>query len=160
MTKYTLPLLLAILLAANGCAPVGPPTGPSLGDTKTRPNDGAVMVHVPAGEFEMGTAGIPLEHPVHTVTLDSFWIDRTEVSNAQFQQCVEAGECEDPTCWKENDLVRDNEDFGGPEQPVVCVNWYQARDYCEWVGGRLPTEAEWEYTARGPDGLTYPWGNE
>ncbi len=156
MTKYILPLLLAILLAASGCVP---DTGPSLGDTKTRPN-GTVMVYVPAGEFEMGTDGIPLEHPAHTVALDSFWIDRTEVTNAQFQQCVEAGKCKDPTCWKENDLIRDNQDFGGPEQPVVCVNWYQARTFCEWTGARLPTEAEWAYTARGPEGLEYPWGNE
>jgi formylglycine-generating enzyme required for sulfatase activity len=160
MTKHALPFLLIVLLAASGCAPGTTPTAPSLGDTTTRPSDGAVMVYVPAGEFEMGAPGIPLEHPVHTVALDGFWIDRTEVSNAQFQQCVEAGECEQPSCWKEADLIRDNDDFGGPEQPVVCVNWYQARAYCEWTGGRLPTEAEWEYTARGPEGLEYPWGNE
>ena len=155
-------IILSILAAwlvffASGC---GPGAGPSLGDSATRPADGMPMLYVPAGEFEMGLDGIPFEQPAHAVALDSFWIDRTEVSNAQFQQCVDAGECDVATCWGDNDLVRDNDKFGGPEQPVLCINWYQAQAYCEWAGGRLPTEAEWAYTARGPDGLEYPWGNE
>jgi eukaryotic-like serine/threonine-protein kinase len=137
-----------------------PPEGPSLGDTTTRPSDGMVMVYVPAGEFEMGNTEIPLEDPAHTVALDSFWIDRTEVSNVQFQRCVKAGVCDEPSCWRDRDLIRNNSDFNGLEQPVMCVDWHQARAYCEWAGGRLPTEAEWEYTARGPEGLEYPWGNE
>ena len=171
-TPILLPLFVILLIfAASGCkpdmvAPMATPTkepasgGPSLGDTRIRSSDGMLMVYVPAGEFEKGIADIPLERPAHTVALDSFWIDRTEVSNAQFQRCVEAGRCDQPSCWKDNDLIRDNDDFGGPEQPVVCVDWYQARTYCEWTGGRLPTEAQWEYTARGPEGLEYPWGNE
>jgi formylglycine-generating enzyme required for sulfatase activity len=161
MKKHILFFAILSTFVTNSCAPTARPTpeGPSVGDTVTRPADEMVMVFVPAGEFEMGNNDIPLEGPAHTVALDSFWIDRTEVSNQQYQRCTEAGACDQPLCWR-NDLVWDNDDFGNPEQPVVCVDWHQARAYCEWVGARLPTEAEWAYAARGPEGLEYPWGNE
>jgi serine/threonine-protein kinase len=115
------------------------------------------MVYVPAGKFLMGsTRGDPdaydNEKPQHTVYLDAFWIDSTEVTNAQYRKCVEAGACEEPGCW-------DDEMDNAPQQPVVCVTWSDARDYAAWVGGRLPTEAEWEKAARGTDGRIYPWGN-
>jgi hypothetical protein len=93
--------------------------------------------------------------PAHTVALDALWIDRAEVTNAQYRECVEAGACVAPmTC-----------DWGDPaygdglkeDHPVVCVDWEGAKAYCEWAGGRLPTEAEWEYTARGPGGRVYPY---
>lgn len=136
--------------------------------------DGMVMVYVPAGEFEMDSDEEEVEHasqtcseyrdgcrrdwfvdeqPVHTVALDGFWIDQTGVTNTQYQTCVEVGRCDEPMCWSDDD-------FNGPDQPVVCVTWDQAQDYCAWVEGRLPTEAEWEYAARGPEGRRYPWGDE
>ncbi len=157
-------LFFAVLFtfAASGCASIAKLTseGPSLGDTITRPADEVVMVYVPAGEFEMGVADIPLEEPVHTVVLDGFWIDRTEITNQQYRRCTEAGVCDKPSCWEGREFLWDNDDFNRPEQPVICVNWHDARAYCEWAGGRLPTEAEWAYAARGPEGLMYPWGNE
>jgi formylglycine-generating enzyme required for sulfatase activity len=139
----------------------------------TRPRDGAVMVYVPSGTFQMGSTDAEVdqalemcneaigncergwfenEQPAHTVTLDSFWIDQYEVSNAQYHQCVTAGACEASSYW-------DDADFNGDEQPVVGVSWYNAQTYCEWIGGRLPTEAEWEYAARGVEGNVYPWGD-
>jgi formylglycine-generating enzyme required for sulfatase activity/serine/threonine protein kinase len=120
---------------------------------KTRASDGMLMVYVPAGEFEMGSnTGDSDEQPVHTVYLDAYWIDQTEVTNGQYQRCVQAGQCE-PSEY------RNDRDFNGELQPVVGVDWFNARAYCEWAGAQLPSEAQWEKAARGTDGRTYPWGN-
>jgi formylglycine-generating enzyme required for sulfatase activity len=128
-----------------------PITG-SLPQTKTS-TDGAPQVLVPAGPFTMGSDnGEVDEAPAHTVTLDAFYIDQYEVTNARYKSCVNAGECQEPGC---------SDRYGNPDKknhPVVCVTWSQARTYCEWRGDRLPTEAEWEKAARGTDERTYPWG--
>jgi formylglycine-generating enzyme required for sulfatase activity len=119
------------------------------------------MVYVPGGTFRMGsTEGHSREQPVHVVTLDSFWIDRTEVANSQYARCVVDGICSLPSST--GSYTRDSY-YGDSEYddyPVIYVSWYDADAYCQWAGGRLPTEAEWEYAARGPDGHIYPWGND
>jgi serine/threonine-protein kinase len=123
---------------------------------QVREKDNMEMVYIPPGEFEMGSEdGDDDESPVHTVYLDAYWIDKYEVTNAQYALCVQAGECDVPdTCSNYGNAEYD-------DHPVVCVTWYDAQTYAEWVGGRLPTEAEWEKAARGGlEGQRYPWGNE
>ena len=127
-----------------------PPTETSIGKTQISPIDGMVMVYVPIGNFIMGSNGRDSdEKPVHTVYLDAYWIDQTEVTNAMYRKCVAEGVC------------TENEDYGNSfngDQKPVGVDWYQAKAYCEWAGRELPTEAQWEKAARGEDGRTYPWG--
>ncbi len=95
--------------------------------------------------------------PVHPVTMSTFEMLRTEVTGIQYQQCRASGDCTepvvyDPSCnWNES---------GYEGHPVNCVSWQQAADFCTWVGGRLPSESEWEYAARsGGLSITYPWGD-
>jgi formylglycine-generating enzyme required for sulfatase activity/dienelactone hydrolase len=134
-----------------------PTLAPPAEDTRARPADGMTMVHVPGGEFRMGHTW-SLEDRVHTVDLDSFWIDQTEVTNAHYRHCVEAGACRAPTTcnWGEPTYG----DASKTDHPVICVTWQASADYCRWAGGRLPTEAEWEYAARGPQATLYPWGDD
>ena len=94
--------------------------------------------------------------PVHEVTVSGFCLHRTEVTVSEFGQCVQEGTCAEPDMGG-----RCNWRFPGRERhPINCLDWSQAQSYCAWRGGRLPTEAEWEYAARGVDGRLYPWGNE
>jgi len=112
-------------------------------------------VTIPAGEFQMGSEnGDDNEKPVHTVKVDEFEIGKYEVTNRQYVQCVKAGICSSPV----NKIYTAQ---GYELHPVTDVSWYDANTYCGWVGGRLPTEAEWEKAARGGlEGKTYPWGDE
>jgi len=118
------------------------------------------FVYVPAGEFTMGKENIlPDEfNPAHKVTLAGFWIHQAEVTNQQYARCVEAGVCSVP-----------NKEQGYPywysqpdkiNAPVVGVTWSQAKQFCEYIEARLPTEAEWEKTARGTKDEVYPWGTD
>ncbi len=140
-----------------------PPTftpTPGIGSTKNG-EDGMTLVFVPAGEFTMGSdTGESDEQPTHSVNLDAFWIDQTEVTNAMYAQCVEDGDCSPPASVKSytHDSYYGNLEFD--DYPVIYVDWNRANAYCSWAGRRLPTEAEWEKAARGEDGRTYPWGEE
>jgi formylglycine-generating enzyme required for sulfatase activity len=113
------------------------------------------MLLIPGGEFQRGADdGLQDTRPMRRLYLSSFWIDQYEVTNEQYQQCVQAGVCSSP---------KDREAFDDPghaQHPVINVTWLQARAYCHWTGRRLPTEAEWEKAARGTDGRRYPWGDK
>ncbi|MBI2374374.1 MAG: SUMF1/EgtB/PvdO family nonheme iron enzyme [Deltaproteobacteria bacterium] len=122
------------------------------------------MAKIPTGPFLMGcnrppdtSCGDDEALPARTIWLDEYAIDETEVTVSAYRECVDAGWCNRPeaiaTACNWGAVDRD-------EHPVNCVTWVDAEDYCAWVGKRLPTEAEWEKAARGPDGLIYPWGNE
>ena len=94
------------------------------------------------------------DSPQHLVSLDAYWIDINQVTNSQYQRCVNAGACFEP------EDLRYSADPNFSDHPVVFVSWYDARRYCQWEGKRLPGEAEWEKAARGNQGWIYPWGNE
>ena len=130
-------------------------------DPNIRAKDNAQMVSIPPSEFMMGAAnGAVDEKPVHEVSLSAYRIDAYEVTNAQYALCVADGVCTWP---HESKSFRRPSYYGNPEYdnyPVIYVDWDQAETYCEWAEGRLPTEAEWEFAAKGPDGNTYPWGNK
>jgi formylglycine-generating enzyme required for sulfatase activity len=122
--------------------------------------DGATLVYVPEGEFIMGSNFGSDEQPTHTVYLDAFWIDQTEVTNAMYAKCMSAGACQPPlgNSSSTRSSYYGNSEFN--DYPVIYVDWNQAKTYCAWAGRRLPTEAEWEKAARGTDGNIYPWGND
>ena len=163
------------------------------GDTMLSPKDGMTLIYVPAGEFEMGSEaeeGLAAcrelyepfsdrecergwyedEEPRHNVYLDAFWIDKTEVTNAQFATFLkdQGNQSEGGETWLDTDdddvqIGQNGSQWqpqsGYEDHPVIEVTWYGAQAYCAWAGRRLPTEAEWEKAARGENGLTYPWGN-
>ena len=147
-------------------------------DDQIRQQDEMRMVFIPQDVFQMGSSEIEIEvaidlcyqhyhicnqwfydreGPLHTISIGDYWIDQTEVSNAQYRLCVEAGVCEQPLDCNKGDPTYS--DPAKATHPVVCVNWEDALNYCHWVGARLPTEAEWEYAFRGDNRSIYPWGD-
>jgi formylglycine-generating enzyme required for sulfatase activity len=118
----------------------------------TAPDD---MVLVPGGEFTMGSpAGDADEQPAHRVLVDSFFMDKYEVTVRQYGVFLQEAGGDRPSEWKTmNKTANQN-------RPVMGVDWADAVRYCKWAGKRLPTEAEWEKAARGTDGRLYPWGND
>jgi len=111
------------------------------------------QVYIPAGEFRMGQNTGFIGYTAHKVYLDAYWIDQTDVTNAMYAICLQAGQCRQPARY---DQYFDNPKYA--DYPVVYVNWYAAQAFCRWRGGNLPTEAQWEKAARGLDGRPYPWG--
>ena len=175
---------------ATAAATPDPPTltpapTPGIGATQVY-IDSMVGLYVPAGEFLMGSTDAdkdrqPDEKPQHTVYLDAYWIDQTEVTNVMFTKFVaatnyrtdaengESGYVFDVATGKWSDTKGANwlhprgpsSNIDGQENhPVVQMSWNDAKAYCEWAGRQLPTEAQWEKAARGTDGRLYPWGNQ
>ena len=133
------------------------------------------MILIPGGEFFMGSEekdALDTEKPPHRVKLTPYCIDELEMTVAQYKECSDRGGCRragKENVWPGiNDAQRKIYDplcniadpVGKAKHPINCIDWDQAREACESRGGRLPTEAEWEFAARGPDGRVYPWGDE
>jgi eukaryotic-like serine/threonine-protein kinase len=161
--KRILVFLAACLFVTLGCQfLLGPGVSSDVNIIQqVAPKDGMVMVYVQAGKFTMGSNSYDDEKPIHKVTLHAYWIDQTEVTNALYVKCVDAGVCQPPSSPASS--MRSGLYYGNPEfndYPVIHVDWNKAKTYCKWAGRRLPTEAEWEKAARGTDERTYPWGND
>jgi len=144
---------VGFVLAFSGCA-----------RESIRAIDGMAVTRIPAGEFIMGADdGDPEEKPRRLERTGEYWIDKYEVSNAQFEKFLAA--VARLTDAEGHPLI-DPDVPGWPapagreNHPVTVATWYGAAAYAAWVGGRLPTAAEWEKAARGTDGRTYPWGEE
>jgi len=169
------------------------PSGPVSGEESINPIDGLTVIYIPHGSFTMGSEtnytrrkGFCLT-PRHKVTLDEYWMDKTEVTVAAFRKFVSDtsyvtdGEKNGNAGWiwsySINDWKKVDSPDSGPnwkrplggkhdptgieDHPVTQISWYDAAAYCEWTGGRLPTEAEWERGARGDkDARAYPWGGD
>ena len=134
------------------------------------------MVLIPAGNFPMGTNSELANtdrKPLHNIHLDAFYIDKHEVTNAQYEEFILAGGYQNRKLWtaagwnfiQENQIKTPlkygkNSVSTEPDHPVIGVSWYEASAYATWLGKRLPTEAEWEKAARGTEGNLYPWGDE
>lgn len=165
MIRSIATLGLTVLVLGQGCAfsRLTPHASSALGGLTTD------MVHVPAGGFLMGSTdrdgkigfevGVD-ELPQRKVHVRGFYIDRYEVTEAQFLEFLRAtGSKKFPGYWKEAGRA-DHFPDGYDNHPVSDVDWFDAESYCKWAGKRLPTEAEWEKAARGEDGRLWPWGNE
>lgn len=164
-------LAFFLLLTAFSCN-IATPTSASPGNTPgptedpscavvTSP-DGAELIHIDAGSFQMGspaTSTVEDEKPQHLVSLGCYNIYKKEVTNKMYAACVQAGVCM-PIVELDEGMTSHASDPAYADYPAVGVDFNMAKDYCSWIGGRLPTEAEWEYAALARTNFVYPWGNE
>lgn len=134
--------------------------GPTPSETsRARPATSGAMVRIPAGRLTLSPApDARLGARGRRVTIAAFEMDRTEVTVAEYEACVEAGGCTEAAQGSRYDACNWKRP-GRRSHPINCVDWDQANAFCSWSGKRLPTAAEWEYAARGTDGRKYPWGN-
>lgn len=130
-----------------------PPVGT---DRNTSSSIPAGMISIPQGDFKMGRDdGNEFESPAHSATVQPFYIDKLEVTNQDYSEFIRQQRRQAPVNWVDGAYSPGEAKF-----PVVNVSWFDARDYCEWRGKRLPTEQEWEFAARGKENLLYPYGNQ
>jgi formylglycine-generating enzyme required for sulfatase activity len=143
----------------SGAAAGGPATTPGAGQPFVEAVSRVKFLWIPGGRFHMGDNRFPDEQPVHPVHVSPFWMEETPVTNEQYAVFLKVTGHREPPCWRDRR-------YSAPEQPVVGVSWNDARAFCRWLApacGRrvtLPSEAQWEFAARGTDGREYPWGNE
>jgi len=147
----------AVMTAISTSLPTEAPLPAEIRDAKN-----VSMSLISAGEFTMGSddAGDAGSRPAHTVYVEAFYIDKYEVTNEMYDVCAYAVECRKPL---QTGSVTRTTYYNNPvfaNYPVIYLDWKMAKAYCEWRGARLPTEAEWEKTARGTDERIYPWGSE
>lgn len=127
---------------------IAPTPSLGIGSSDVRESDAMVVMYVPAGEFIMGyDQGRFDQVPAHSVYLDSYWIDQTEITVGMYDACARAGQCPES-----------GSATAAQNTPIYNAPWQAANAYCAYVGARLPTEAEWEKAARGADERLYPWG--
>lgn len=127
-------------------------------ETEEAIGTGVTWVPLAGGTFPMGSTLSGNEQPVHSVNIQAFSMAMTETTVEQYMACVTQGPCTDPATWSSNCYWNR---AGFEKHPINCIDWNQAGAYCQWIGGRLPSESEWEYAARsqGQD-ITYPWGED
>jgi len=169
------------LRATEAIAPTVTATSISPSVTPTVPSP--IWLNIPTGDFVMGSSETEIEialsecnategqetgqpcqrgwfnEPQRLVHVNGFKITKHEITNAQYKVCEAAGVCAKAGRIVTDNNIRYDSGYFADDYPVMAVNWYDAATYCGWIGGRLPTEAEWEYAARGTDGRRYPWGN-
>ncbi len=157
-------LALFVFLGILGWSKALIPSSANLSTSNLRPGsmsmspvDGVYAIYIPAGDFMMGHARDVNSSPVHSVYLDAYWIDQTEVTNAMYAKCVEAEKCFFYVKHSTEEIHYHEPAY--PNDPVVFITWFDAVNYCQWAGKRLPTEAEWEKAARGIDRRPFPWGD-
>ncbi len=144
-------ILILSMLAMLGCVSLGVNRSKKAAQT----NFASPLIYIGPSTFQMGSReGQHDEYPIHEVEIDGYYIEKYEVSYKQYYQCVEAGACREPAYTHD---FSDHPDLY--EHPVVGVTWNDAETYCQWIDRRLPTEAEWEYAAKGDNNQSYPWGH-
>jgi iron(II)-dependent oxidoreductase len=164
MTEISFTIICAVLSVFNAALAEKPATLPpgveEKGGSYFSKIDKAEMVYIPGGVFLMGEKGSS-NNPLARVIVDGFFIDKYEVSNASYLRFVKATEHARPSFVQRRvsqDPWKDSR-FNNPSHPVVGVSWEDGAAYCKWAGKSLPTQAQWEKAARGPEGNKYPWGN-